>query len=47
MQNKKLETQKIIKKYGNSNILRVSNEELKIIEAKNGDILNVTMEKKQ
>lgn len=44
---KQLETEKIIKKWGNSTVIRMSNDDLKIMDAAVGDMVKVKMEKKQ
>lgn len=44
---KQLETEKIIKKWGNSTVIRMNNDDLKIIDAIVGDMVKVKVEKKQ
>jgi antitoxin component of MazEF toxin-antitoxin module len=44
---KQLETEKIIKKWGNSTVIRMNNDDLKIIDATVGDMVKVKVEKKQ
>lgn len=41
----KITSQKIIKKYGGSNIISITPDESKMLDAKTGDTIKVTFEK--